>query len=111
MPFSYTFIPVCSTISTVSEELLIDFHELVGEHSGENLAHVVCKFLSWSWFLYTNIDYLQIVAINVDNALNNDTMVEHLEVLLQHNFVVFSPSDVRMRCMAHMVHLAALEVL
>ena len=62
-------------------------------------------------FLYSNIDYVQIVAINADNASNNDTMVEHLEVLLEHDFVVFSPSDVRMRCMAHMVHLTALEVL
>ena len=62
-------------------------------------------------FLYSNIDYVQIVAINADNASNNDTMVEHLEVLLEHDFVVFCPSDVRMRCMAHTVHLAALEVL
>ena len=38
-------------------------------------------------------------------------MVEHLEALLQWDFVDFSPSDVRMRCMAHTVHLAALEVL
>ena len=46
MPFSYTFIPVCSTISTISEELLIDFRELVGEHSGENLAHAVYDTLN-----------------------------------------------------------------
>jgi len=38
-------------------------------------------------------------------------MVEHLEALLQQDFVEFSPSDVRMRCMAHTVHLVALEVL
>ena len=45
-PFSYTFIPVCSIISTISEELLIDFRELVGEHSGENLAHAVYDTLN-----------------------------------------------------------------
>jgi len=28
------------------EELLIDFRELVGEHSGENLAHAVYDTLS-----------------------------------------------------------------
>ena len=67
--------------------------------------------LSCSWFLYTDIDYLQIVAINADNAANNDTMVEHLETLLQGDFVDFRPSDVRMRCMPHTVHLAALEVI
>ena len=38
-------------------------------------------------------------------------MVENLEALLQQDFIEFSPSDVRMRCMAHTVHLAALEVL
>jgi len=30
----------------ISEELLIDFRELVGEHSGENLAHAVYKTLN-----------------------------------------------------------------
>ena len=34
------------TISTMSEELLIDFHELVGEHSGENLAHAIYDTLN-----------------------------------------------------------------
>jgi hypothetical protein len=38
-------------------------------------------------------------------------MVEHLETLLQGDSVEFSPSDVRMQCMPHTVHLAALEVL
>ena len=28
-----------------SEELLINFHELIGEHSGENLAHAVYETL------------------------------------------------------------------
>ena len=51
------------------------------------------------------------MAINADNALNNDTLVEHPELLLQHDFVLFNLSDVRMWCMAHIVHLAALEVL
>jgi hypothetical protein len=30
----------------ISEELLIDFRELVGEHSGENLAHAVYETLN-----------------------------------------------------------------
>jgi hypothetical protein len=32
---------ILAICSTISEELLIDFRELVGEHSGENLAHAV----------------------------------------------------------------------
>ena len=35
-----------STISMISEELLIDFCELVKEHSGENLAHAVYETLN-----------------------------------------------------------------
>ncbi|KAI0245327.1 hypothetical protein BJV78DRAFT_1090396, partial [Lactifluus subvellereus] len=52
-----------------------------------------------------------VVAINVDNASNNDTMVKHLETLLLQDLVEFNPSDVRMRCMPHTIHLAALELL
>ena len=50
------------------------------------------------------------MAINADNASNNDTMVEHLEVLLRQDFVDICPSDVRLRCMPHTVHLSAMEV-
>jgi hypothetical protein len=46
----------------------------------------------------------------MDNASNNDTMVEHLEVLLRQDTISFDPLHVRMRCMPHTVHLAALEV-
>ena len=53
----------------------------------------------------------QIGHVTCDNASNNDTMVEHLETLLQRDHIEFSPSDVRMQCMPHTVHLAALEVL
>lgn len=38
-------------------------------------------------------------------------MVEYLEMLLLRDSIQFRPSDVRMRCMPHTVHLAALEVL
>lgn len=87
------------------EELFIDFRELVGVHSGENLAHAVYDTLN-TYGLKGRV-----VAINMDNALNNDTMIEHLEALLQHDFIDFNPSYVRMRCMPHIVHLAALELL
>lgn len=40
----YKFLPSASIYlysKLVSEELLIDFHELVGEHSGDNMADAV----------------------------------------------------------------------
>ena len=47
----------------------------------------------------------------MDNASNNNTKIEHLETLLLDDSVEFVPSDVRMRCMPHTVHLAVTEVL
>ena len=41
----FTLYLKCYAHSMVSEELLIDFRELVGEHSGENLAHAVYDML------------------------------------------------------------------
>lgn len=78
---------VYSTISMIAEELLIDFHELVGEHSGENLAHAVYDTLN----LYGLKGHVS--AINADNASNNNTMVEHLVRLLQQDFIELNPSD------------------
>ena len=42
MKFITSFIPVPNLII---EELLIDFRELIGEHSGENLAEAVYETL------------------------------------------------------------------
>jgi hypothetical protein len=35
----------CVTCSHLAEELLIDFRELIGEHSGKNMAEVVWQTL------------------------------------------------------------------
>ncbi|KAF5372594.1 hypothetical protein D9758_005206 [Tetrapyrgos nigripes] len=52
-------------------ELLIDFRELIGEHSGENVADAVWdtleKFGITAW----------VVAFVMDNKTNNDTLVEY----------------------------------
>ncbi|KAF8812113.1 hypothetical protein BYT27DRAFT_7087987, partial [Phlegmacium glaucopus] len=58
------------------EELLIDFQELVGEHSGENMAEVV-----WETLKQYGIEN-QIFAFMLDNASNNDTMVDTTRMLL-----------------------------
>ncbi|KAJ7875728.1 hypothetical protein B0H14DRAFT_2273186, partial [Mycena olivaceomarginata] len=54
------------------EECLIDFAELIGSHSGENMADTV-------WATLEKFDLCrQINALVMDNATNNDTMVEAL---------------------------------
>ena len=58
----------------IAEELLINFRELVREHSGENLAHAVYNTLN----LYSLKGH--VITINADNASNNNTMVEHRQL-------------------------------
>ncbi|KAJ6576311.1 hypothetical protein B0H10DRAFT_1664937, partial [Mycena sp. CBHHK59/15] len=51
------------------EECLIDFRELVGQHSGENMAAAV-------WETVEKFGLIgRITAFVMDNATNNDTMV------------------------------------
>jgi hypothetical protein len=88
------------------EELLIDFQELIRQHSGENMAAVV-----WSMLETYNIqDKVRLVSIPLsqltympldnclmmDNASNNDTLMEALELKCQNAGIEFSAS---MACM------------
>ena len=43
--FLYAYYSTTKLISSVIEELLIDFCELVGEHSGDNMAEVIWESL------------------------------------------------------------------
>lgn len=104
-----------------AEELLIDFRELVGSHSGENLASAVWQTLelyelqgrvgifSSDHFSVLIGFFFQISAINCDNASNNDTMAEALARLSSDQGHWFDAEEGRLRCMPHTVHLAALE--
>ena len=102
-----------------TEELLIDFRELVGKHSGENLADAVWQTMKLYGLqgrvghaIFCSNYYLiisQVIAINCDNASNNDTMAEALEILHQAAGLEFDAQEARLRCMPHTVHLAALE--
>jgi hypothetical protein len=46
----------------------------------------------------------------MDNATNNDTMIEVFEEKCQAKAINFSAIDSRIRCMPHTAHLAALKV-
>ncbi|KAJ7205220.1 hypothetical protein GGX14DRAFT_299563, partial [Mycena pura] len=52
------------------EECLIDFCEIKGEHSGENIANAV-----WEALARYEIEG-RIIAFVMDNATNNDTFAE-----------------------------------
>lgn len=105
----------------VSEELLIDFQELIGEHSGENMADLVWKSLD-QYGLTGRVSHIyivcsipfnitdQVVAFMMDNATNNDTLVEAFERRCATKNIKFSTRHSRLRCVPHTIHLAVLQV-
>jgi hypothetical protein len=50
------------------------------------------------------------MAVMMDNASNNDTLMEALERKCHEAEIEFSASDSQMRCMPHTIHLAAIKV-
>jgi hypothetical protein len=100
--------------------MLIDFRELIGEHSGENMAEVVWQTLQ-TYGLVKRVCHLspsititnvasQVIAFVMDNALNNTTMVEAIETRCRKHGIDFSATRSRLRCMPHTCHLAVLKV-
>ncbi|KAJ7314175.1 hypothetical protein DFH08DRAFT_716865 [Mycena albidolilacea] len=87
-----------------TEECLIDFRELVGQHSGENMATEVWEALERFGLIG------RIIALVMDNATNNDTLVESFANRCLEKGIPFSARHGRMRCMPHTIHLAALKV-
>jgi hypothetical protein len=51
-----------------------------------------------------------VIAIMSDNATNNDTMMQSLEVRLKALDIPFVASHARLRCLAHIIDLAAQKV-
>ncbi|KIJ91395.1 hypothetical protein K443DRAFT_25262, partial [Laccaria amethystina LaAM-08-1] len=71
----------------------------------ENMAAVV-----WSTLELYGIEN-RIMAIMMDNASNNDTMMEAIESRCREAGIDFSAQKSRMRCMPHTIHLAAIKLL
>ena len=76
----------------ILEEILLDFRELQGEHSGANLAKEV-----WESLVAFGIQD-RIMAIASDNASNNDTMMKSLQALLAEDDIMFDHEQNRIRC-------------
>jgi hypothetical protein len=53
---------------------------------------------------------LEILAFVMDNASNNDTMVQHFQQKCEDRGIEFDAEEARIRCMPHTVHLAAIKV-
>lgn len=50
------------------------------------------------------------MAIMMDNATNNDTMIKAIETRCQEAGIKFRADYSRMRCMPHTIHLSAIKV-
>ncbi|KAG2053853.1 hypothetical protein BDR06DRAFT_885131, partial [Suillus hirtellus] len=66
------------------EELLINFHELIGEHSSENMAQTVFETLEL--FRLKG----QVSAIIANNTSNNNTMCKTLQALCVREGITFN---------------------
>lgn len=58
----------------------------------------------------TNEIYIQIFAFMLDNASNNDTMVDEIERRARAQGIIFNAKWGRLHCMPHTIHLAAIKV-
>jgi hypothetical protein len=51
------------------------------------------------------------MAFMTDNASNNDTLIDGIVALAEKKGIRMNAKWIRLRCMPHTVHLAALKVL
>ncbi|CAE6524483.1 unnamed protein product [Rhizoctonia solani] len=79
---------------------LLAFRQVEGSHSGVNLARVLFGILSE----YNILD--KIGTITLDNASNNDTMMEDLERRMCEAGHTFDKDGNRVRCFPHIINLA-----
>lgn len=86
-------------------ELLIDFKEIVGPHTGENMAEAV-----WGTLKMYGLPG-RVLAIMADNASSNDTLLDCLADRCKREGLQFNARQSRMRCMPHTIHLAASQLL
>lgn len=89
-----------------SQSILLEFSEIHNEHSGDNLCKIFLKCLD-----RFGISVSKILAITLDNASNNDTLLTSFinEVIAQG--VNISIDDIHVRCLAHIMNLSVQDIL
>ncbi|KAK0454238.1 uncharacterized protein EV420DRAFT_1645133 [Desarmillaria tabescens] len=96
---------LCMFFEGKLEKILINFQELIGEHSGENIAEVV-----WDTLVkYSLVGH--VMAFMMDNVTNNDTMVKAIKQRCREQAIPFSARNSCLHCMLHTVHLTVVKLL
>ncbi len=110
------------------QDSLLDFIDLSGPHSGENLCNAFvkscCEFgilekVNFQYDIYFNLKnhtnkivyYFQIFAITSDNASNNDTLMRYLETICQNEGIPFDAVNSHCRCIAHIMNIIVQDIL
>lgn len=90
------------------QEKVLEFKELSGPHSGENLAAAVEDML-----MELGLEQ-KLITITGDNASNNERMVSHLSQSLRQKLGInplFRGPDSYVRCLAHILNLIVKDIL
>ncbi|CAB5351658.1 unnamed protein product [Rhizophagus irregularis] len=87
------------------KDILVDFVNLSGSHSGENMANMFVTCLKEKKIL------TKILAIAADNAANNNTFLKSLEQTCVENHIAFHHKENHVRCIAHIMNLTVQEIL
>ncbi|GBC54321.2 zinc finger BED domain-containing protein RICESLEEPER 2-like [Rhizophagus irregularis DAOM 181602=DAOM 197198] len=87
------------------KSFLLDFIKLEGPHSGANIKDAFLKSLK-----NFNIES-KILGVTTDNASNNITFLKAVESDLSQRYIYYDSDDKHVRCLAHVINLAAQQVL
>ena len=87
------------------EAITLGMKELYGEHSGKNIAGVIYNVCS-DFEILNKLGYFV-----MDNASNNDMLVEHLGDMLREVSILFNPIRRRLRCLGHVINLVVQDFL
>ncbi|CAG8690565.1 2244_t:CDS:2, partial [Cetraspora pellucida] len=87
------------------QNILLDFINLHGPHSGENLCDAFVSSCREFGIL------LKIFMITSDNATNNDTFMQHLETICYNENIAFNAIESHCRCVAYVINLAVQDIL
>ena len=107
-PNVYSFLAITAHWITEDWELkdtLIDFVDLSGPHSEENLCNAFVASCRELGILP------KIFAITSDNATNNDSFMKYLEDICKDENIPFDATGSRCRCIAHIINIAVQDIL